>query len=391
MNRRFTAVIISAVIAIVLTTTAFGTSYYFPKFGTPIVAPTQLVFSGPGWKPHRIVCISRETGDRKWEIQDDGSILHPHFVLDGALIITKGAAVHTCDLDDGKSALLYSTGYERCGLTARHLPTVLISGEKTNVEFLALVDLRQAAKRWEVPKVSRIIAEGDSVLLCQSAERKPHSNGGYSYVNQKLIAISEADGRTLWEPPQLQGWWYPDGLAVGEHFVVDLGGTIHCLDQKTGRMVKKLQIQSNSFASASLAERDGAVLVWTQKGSDVFSGHVVFSLTVPNLVKSELAETDWYSASSHTYKDMIIGMTIGRMDAYNIKTGKKIWQGGQWNWDGIHGGFIFFSTMDEDGKHTSVNKINVETGERLLLYRELLPPDMQMTAGNVQSDSKSDD
>jgi hypothetical protein len=390
MHGRFKNLIVSIAVATVVTMTADGTSYYFPKFGTPIVASKQLVFSGPGWEPHRIICISRENGERRWEIQDSESILCPCFVMDRGLIIIKGATVYSCDLSNGKTAPLYSTGYEKCGISPHQLPLVLVSGERRNVEFVALVDVRRAKRLWEVAKLSQIIAKGSGIFLCQYSEREVHTNGGFSRINQKLTAISAADGTVLWNYPQPKECWSAEGVAIGNHFVVDLAGTIHCLDQKTGSVVKTLQVQASPYASVSLAERGGTILVWTQKGHDVFSGHVVYSLSVPDLVKSQLAEADWYSAASYTYGDIVIGTTIGRMDAYNIKTGAKIWQGGQWNWDGVHDGYIFFSTMDKDGKHTSVNKIKVDSGERTFLYREVLPKELQWKTGDEQPVKKSD-
>ena len=370
--------------------TAYGTSYYFPKFGTPIVTDTHLVFSGPGWETHRIICITRETGKKAWEIQDDEAVLRPWFMMSGGLIITKGADVFSCNLKNGKTKPLYSTGYERCGLSVHDLPLVIIGGEEENVDFLSLVDLRRAKKKWEVRNLRHIVAKGNGVLLCQHSERKVHASGGYSHNNQKLVAISEDNGEVLWDYPQPKECWDAEGVAIGDHFVVDLAGTLHCLNQKTGAAVKTLQIQDSPYASVSLAERDGALLVWTQEGRDVFSGHVVFSVSVPDLTKSELTKTDWYSAVSHTYGDIVIGMTIGRMDTYNIKTGEKLWQGGQWNWDGIHDGWIYFSTMETNGTHTSVNMIEVTTGNRKKLYEELLPEKWQWKPRKRTSTLSSD-
>ena len=375
----------------VATLTAYGTSYYFPKFGTPIVTEKHIVFSGPGWEPHRIICITRETGTKTWEIQDEEAVLQPWFMMAGSLIITKGADVFSYNLKNGKTEPLYSTGYERCALSVNELPLVMIGGERENVEFLSLVDLRRAKKKWEVRNTRHIVAQGNGVFLCQYSERHAHASGGYSHINQKLMAISEHNGEVLWDYPQPKECWRAEGVAIGHHFVVDLAGTLHCLDQKTGAAVKTLQIQESPYASVSLAERDGAVLVWTQEGRDVFSGHVVFSVSVPDLVKSELTKTDWYSAVSHTHGDIVIGMTVGRMNTYNVKTGEKLWQGGQWNWDGIHDGWIYFSTMENNGTHTSVNMIEVTTGKRKKLYEELLPEEWQWKPRQRASAFSSDD
>jgi outer membrane protein assembly factor BamB len=379
MNTRTNRLIVGFCSAMLTVFTAYGTSYYFPKFGTPIVTDKFLVFSGPGWKSNRIICISRETGKKAWEIKEEKAVLQPGFMMAGDLIITKGADVFSCRLKNGNTTELYSTGYERCELSPHRRPLVIIEGERGNAEFLSLVDLRKGKKLWEVQNLRHIVAETNGVLLCQYAERKSQGAGGYSYINQRLTAISEVDGNVLWNYPQPKECYSAEGVAIGDYFVVDLAGTIHCLNQKTGTAVKTLQIQENPYVSISLASRDGAVLVWTQEGGDVFSGHVVYSVSVPQLIKSKLTKTDWYSAVSQTYGDVVIGRTIGRMDTYNIKTGEKLWQGGQWNWNGVHDGWIYYSTMEANGTHTSVNMIEVTSGKSRKLYEEVLPEEYQWT------------
>jgi len=104
----------------------------------------------------------------------------------------------------------------------------------------------------------------------------------------------------------------------------------------------------------------------------------VYSLSIPDFHKSTALHPDWYSAVSSIYGDVLIGKTIGRVDTYNIRTGKKLWEGSQWDWNGIYDGWIYFSAMDADGEHTSVNKIRVDSGERALVYREPLPLAMQV-------------
>jgi hypothetical protein len=381
MNRRTKRIVSALTVLMVAILTAHGTSYYFPKFGTPIVAEEHLVFSGPGWEPHRIICISRETAKKTWQIEDEEALLQPWFVMAGDVVITKGADIYSCNVKSGKIEPLYSTGYERCGLSAHDLPLVLIGGEKENVDLLSLVDLRRAKKRWEVQNLRHIVAQGNGVLLCQYSERKVNASGSYSLINQKLIAISELDGRALWTYSQPRECRGVQGVAIGDYFVIGLAGTLHCLNQKTGAAVKTHKIHDGPYASVSLAVRDDSLLAWTQEGHDLFSGHVVFSVSVPDLVQSELTKTDWYSAVSYTYGDIVIGRTVGRIDTYNVKTGEKLWQGGQWNWEGVHDGWIYFSTMETNRTHASVNRIEVTTGRREKLYEEHLPYEWRRQQG----------
>jgi hypothetical protein len=91
------------------------------------------------------------------------------------------------------------------------------------------------------------------------------------------------------------------------------------------------------------------------------------------LTKTELIKTEWTSARSFIYGDVVIGCSMGRVDTYNIRTGEQLWRGGQWNWEGIHNGWIYYSTRELNGTHTSVNMIEVTTGKLKKLYEEPLP------------------
>jgi hypothetical protein len=171
---------------------------------------------------------------------------------------------------------------------------------------------------------------------------------------------------------------YDRAVHAAGCFVVVLRGAIHCFLQNTGEVVGKFQIVDGSWRCISLAARDNDVLAWAKKGEEDAAGHVVFSLSVPKLERRDLLEPDWYSAVTYAHGDIIIGTTIGRVDTYHIPSGKKIWEGGQWWWDGVHDGFIYFSATEPDGKHTSVNRIEVKTGNACKIYEEELPASMQL-------------
>ncbi len=104
----------------------------------------------------------------------------------------------------------------------------------------------------------------------------------------------------------------------------------------------------------------------------------MFKLSVPELNEAALFPTDIIpEARAAILGDVLVGRGIGRVDAYDLADGKKLWKGGQWNFNGAHDKYIFFSQQESDGKHTSINRIHFETGNREKLYEELLPPEMQ--------------
>ena len=351
--------------------------YYSKAFGTPIVTGQYLIFSDPEPKPHRIVCVTRNKGEKIWEVKDDRSVLHPWFMLEGNLVVTKGGDVFQCNIQYGALSLLYKTGYARCDLTAYALPLVLIRGEKENADYLSLVDLRESRKKWEKYRMRRVIAQGHAVMLCLSSERQYNSDGSYSDVNQKIVAISSTDGKELWRRHQSAVRWDVEGVAISEYFVVNVAGTIRSYEQKTGNCIKTLRLQGEPWQAVCLAIQNRSVLVRTQEGASSFAVEVVYALGVPDLNKTELTMADWRSAVCTTSGDTVIDSTDGVTEGYDRNTGRKIWRGEPRDWNGIHDGWIYYSTTEANGTHRSVNKIEVSTGRRVKIYEEVIPRELQ--------------
>src|SRR5437016_1998341 len=82
-----------------------ATSYYFPKFGVPILVNDRLIFSGPGWESQRVICISAETGRKLWEISDLAKKLHPACAFEGQLILTAEGDVESLSPTNGTRRL----------------------------------------------------------------------------------------------------------------------------------------------------------------------------------------------------------------------------------------------------------------------------------------------
>lgn len=374
MNKGTAEQILAAIAVIAASSPARGDSYYFPKFGTPIVMDEFISFSEPGLRPHRIICVTKDRGIKLWEISSTNQVLKPWLATNGKLIITRDSEIVTCD-SKGKTELVFDARYDRCALAPFGPGSVLVSGTKTKVECLSLVDLAGRKLRWEIPHILSVVAQSSDVVLCQRAERKYDGSEGYTYVKQSLIAISAVDGTERWHYPS-DDLFRLSGLTIGGYFVVTISGRIHVIDPSTGVALNTVRL-SESSRPVSLTACENLVLAWTQEGDDWRTGHVAYSFTIPGLAKNKVAEMDWYAATAHSYKDVVIGNTIGRMDAYNIKTGKKLWEGGQWAWSGIHDGWIYFSEQETNGTHSAVSEIEVSTGTRRKLYEELLPENMQ--------------
>jgi len=373
MMRLFVTIVLAACGII----SASGTSYYFPKFGRPIVSDSSIVFTEPGWTPHRVISIDRVSGEKNWEISDSKAVLEvwiaPNDDNGNRYVITKGNDVFFCDPADGSTTPAYQAELERCSVSEYRDSLVFVGGAKNDVDWLQLVDLKTGKKIWEVPEVQYVSSSEGGMIICQRSTRKvTKEDGSYQRVNRRLTALSDGDGKILWEHQCPKLYSYASSMHVGSHLLVEDAGTLHCYEQESGELLKSVNVEEDGYRTVSLC-RDGERIVAWVRGADVFSEGTVYEISVPKLTKRRLIDTDWYAATSRIVGDVVVGQTVGRMDAYNLKTGEKVWRGRQWNWQGVHEGCMFYSVMSKDGKHADLKRIRVETGERKLLYREVLP------------------
>ncbi len=363
------------VLFVLLAARTSATSYYFPKFGTPILVNESLIFAGPGWESQRLVCINAESGQKLWEISDPTKKLHPTCAFGGELIMTVDGDIEGLSPTNGERRLLLRTGFDRCFIREGSNTRLYVSGDRGATPVITAIDPTTWKTVWERPGLSRVLAEGESVLLCEWETKKPMGKGAYQLLGDGFAGVSMASGKELWRLNVPSASWI-HGVAASNYFVLSLGDSVASVRQRDGAIVKKTKV-SDLGPGVSLAEKAGRVIVWSQAGGRMdFTGRV-YALAVPDLTESELFKTDFFPTSHEIVNDAAIGWSIGRIDTYDMLSGKKLWGGGQWNWHGTANGCIYFSQRDPDGKHTSIDRIDIRTGARRTLYTEELPEEMQ--------------
>ena len=260
--RRF---ILTIALLAALALPASGTSYYFPKFGTPVVSDSSIVFTEPGWETHRIISVDRESGAKKWEIKDPANILKvciaPSESFENRYVITKGSEVFFCDPADGKTTLAYKVGLERCSVAAHRGSLVFIGGEKDDVDWLQLIDLKSGKKIWEVREVERISSTGDGLVICQRSKRKVNAKEkSYQRNGFRLTAIDDKDGSVKWEHGLADVQDYVSSFHVGPHLIVQYLRTVYCFDSATGRQLKTVGLYGkDDWRPVSLSRKDDRI------------------------------------------------------------------------------------------------------------------------------------
>ncbi|MHC4423111.1 MAG: outer membrane protein assembly factor BamB family protein [Planctomycetota bacterium] len=366
-----------------------ATSLYFVKFGTPVVSEQHIVFAGPGWQSDRVICISRAEGEKLWEFQDKGRILKPWFIMGERLVVTKDSDIYLCDLSSGELKHMYKSDLTRCSLEHLKDTLILLKGEKNDVDFLCCVDLEQAKELWRVSGVCSIIARSPEILCVQKGKRKRTYIGGYLLTDVKVCGLMIEEGKICWAHPDPQDNFFLTGGTQKDYFIVALSEDVKCYRQTDGKLMNSISFGQDTEAVICSYKSDVLACVefyvddlndpYLDESSldelpslDNMYDYVVYSLSVPELKKKEVFKPDWYAVDVRTYGDMLFGETIGTIDVYHIPTGRKIWSGGQWNWSGIYDDFIFYSKYEHKEGLTTINQINVKTGERKRLYEEPL-------------------
>jgi hypothetical protein len=321
---------------------AHATTYWVPRCGSPVLVGDKLVFAEPGREPHRLICIGKKDGKKVWETTDVHNLLRVWFAVSNQCIVTVGNDVEKCDPATGQLALLHRTGYEGA-VWLRNLQdgNLLVGGETNNVDYLACLDSRFWQRVWERPRITRTVALGQDALLCGEASRKTATNGSYSPIGERWVALSKQDGKLLWSCPP-----FANATAISNYFLAYLKDTITCLNQRDGETVKEFRIQQQPYAQASLTSKDQQLLVRTFQSefdTNYHPKYVFFSLAVPGLQWRKLTEIEWNSA----------------LEAEN---------------DVRDDDYAYSASIAPQWDITSITRTETKTGKREDLYQEGVPP-----------------
>src|SRR6266545_920511 len=215
---------------------ALGTSYYFPKFGTPIFVGDKIVFAGPGWKSHRVICIAVKDGKKVWEISDPAHVLQPALAFDGRVIITAGSDIEALRPQDGSRQILLHTGYQQLSLQHFAGDALFCAGESNDSLKLAQINTNTWQRTWEATGVERVIAEGKETLICEWQSRRRVEAGVFRLTGEAYVGLSKSSGREQWRLGTPLAVWLT-AAAVDDCFVVSLEDSVLCLQQRDGKVL----------------------------------------------------------------------------------------------------------------------------------------------------------
>jgi len=386
-NMPIRAFLIAAVLSLEIQHAIRADYYIDLRFGPLVVIGEQVVFSD--LTANGLVCVSRKTGAKEWEINKDRDFFHPLTTSGGELLVLSHKRISRCDPATGSLSLVYQAHSELSVVGPFHGDQLLVELRWAETKFLVSLDLNTFRERWRRPIVKLVACSSDTVFV---VEGKPPLKplGGFRGSNTHLLAIDHA-GRLKWkasfpEQPDQLGYWYLDGLVVDSHLLVSVAKTglglieLQCLRSEDGKVTGSREFgqtantgsMAECLGSISFAEFGTNAVAWASYGHFEARSNVVYSVTVPNLEVQPLFQTERAAHVAAVQGNSLIGWNGDGVIAFDVRSGKKLWQASLSKFCGIYQGLVYCSTGD--ARRWSANgilDINPETGQQRVLFSRM--------------------
>jgi outer membrane protein assembly factor BamB len=351
------------------------------RFHSFVVIGERVVFSDT--LANGLVCISRKTGTKEWEINKDRDFFHPFTTSRQDLLVLSHKRISRCDPATGNLTVVYQADSELAVLTSFHEDQLLLQLRRAGANFLVCLDLNTFREKWRMSDFVKLVACSSNTVFAVHGKPPLKLSEGIHGSNTDLLAIDHA-GRLKWkatvpEHPDQSGYWYQDGQLVGSHLLVRVakGGLwlieLQCLGAEDGKLVNSRDFSQSprsmaeSLGWACFAEYGTDVLAWA--GYDHFGerSNFVYSVTVPQLEARPLFQAE-DADHAIVQGNILIGWHANGVVAFDIRSGKKLWQTSPAKFCGIHQGLVYCSTFDERSALNGILEINPFTGQQRLLY-----------------------
>ena len=353
------------------------------RFDSLVVISERVVFSDK--TANSLVCISRKTGAKEWEINKARDFFHPFTAPHHALLVLSHKRISRCDPASGSLTLVYQADSELAVLTPFHEDQLLVQLGQADARFLVSLDLNTFREKWRMAGFLKLVACSSNMVFAVEGKPPLKPLGGLRGSNTHLLAIDHA-GRLKWkatfpEQPGQRGYWYLDGLVVDSHLLVSVAKSglglieLQCMQSEDGKLTGSREF-GQPFSTGSMAESLGSIcfaahgtkaLAWACYGYFEKQSNVVCSVTVPELDVRPLFQTEC-AAHAVVQGDILIGWHVDDVAAFDIQSGRKLWQASPSKFCGIQNGSVYCSTYDKRTALNGILEINPLTGQQRLLF-----------------------
>jgi len=337
------------------------------ELGFPIANGQYVAVSNLAYEADKIYCLSRADGKVLWEVTEKGGNLSPGFFADGKLYFYSNSGIQAADLKTGKTEAVIKAPFANGFMDKAKLPVAYINGSRNDIDVLALFDLKTKQPLGEVPDVLEVLEKKDNLLLCETAKPMTLPLGIDVFVNANFIAVNALDGKVLWTQPGPSTSEIMGGVAVGNQFALSpMDGTVHFVDQKTGKSAKVIKLSEGKRLPVpiKLAAGQGKVYAWARLPQENAPDKLaVYEIDPATYTHKELFIPAHGAASVLVKDGVILGDDWDKVTAYDLATGKKLWNLGMTYWDDVTDGQLIYSATEPNSASGTLNAIDLKTGK----------------------------
>jgi outer membrane protein assembly factor BamB len=366
--------------------------------GKPVVSGEKLLFSDV--LANGLICISRETGAKLWEIGRVGDFFNPWTIRGREVLVFSNKRISRCSELTGELTQVYQSDSILSPIANwEGNPTqLLVEARRGKKSFLLSIDPTTFKEAWRVPNFIDLIAIRTNAICIIQGELL-QAPGSVTLIDGKIAAIDQKGklkwtdrlraeargelspaidqkGRVKWGRPPVN-YTFQEGVAFESYFLVPIAVSSDVWELRSYRADTGTIANSYRFgrSNASMTEAVRGISVASYQDSVLAlvcyglpSSNVVYRVSVPEDKITPLFET-MSAARIAVYQNVLI---CGNDAALSIPTGKEMWKIEGSKFSGIHQGLIYFSRMDENTGDASINEIDVLTGKQRRLFGKTL-------------------
>lgn len=370
---------------------ALSDSYIYARFGNPVVIGQNVCFSTASLSPRlgisdeacaqcrRLICIDRISGEQTAIVRDPNFRMHIGGEFAGSLAVVAGPEIRMWNPKTLEVKKIY-TSNKKSQLSLSKISNQRVrvwsqteEDEAKKKNELFVLDLETAKVIWRQALRGHEVAEKGNVLVVQEEELAADGNTIHC---KDFIAFELSTGKEMWrrsnpDTKHIECFFKQDS-AFEKGLLLIYQKKLSLIDLQTGELKQQVPLELGEYGHSMVFSWRDSPLLWSEHGNGFTKKFFISSVSLPDLSVKKMFDVDWYAASAVVFNEVVIGSTIGRALAYNLSTGKKLWQGGQWRFGNVSSDQLYYSSAAMHSPWASIMAVDLGSGKRKRLFSECI-------------------